>query len=112
MNDSELEKLLTGICRRKTPELPSSFAGNVLREIRLRKSHAAESHSWFAELLHAWLRPQTVALAFSIAIAVGAVAPLTMSFAESSQAAVRGLDLNVFSSMAPNAPSGLLAKIP
>ncbi len=111
MNDSDLDKLLTGISCRKATELPSSFAGNVLRQIRLQKSHAAESHSWLAELLHAWLRPQTVALAFSIAIAVGAVAPLTMSFSESSQAAVRGLDLNVFSSMAPNAPSGLLGKI-
>jgi len=111
MNDCDFDKLLTGITRHKAPDLPPSFAGNVLREIRIRKSHATESHSWFAELLHAWLRPQTVALALSVAVAIGAVAPLSMSFADSSQAAVQGLDLNVFSSMAPNAPSGLLAKI-
>lgn len=111
MNDSGLDKLLTAMSRRKAPELPSSFAGNVLREIRLRKSHATESHFWIADLLHAWLRPQTVALALSVAVTIGAVAPFSMSFADSSQAAIRGLDLNVFSSMAPNAPSGLLAKI-
>jgi hypothetical protein len=111
MNHSDLDKLLPGLSRQRTPELPSSFAGNVLREIRLRKAKSTGSHSWFAELLQAWLRPQAAALALSIAVAVGAVAPLTMNFSESSQAAARGLDLSVFSIMAPNAPSGLLAKI-
>lgn len=52
-----------------------------------------------------------MALALSIAVIIGAAAPVTMVSSDSSQDAIRGLDLNVFSSIAPNSPSGLLAQL-
>lgn len=112
MNDPYLNKLLKKLRLREAPDLPSSFSRDVLREIRLRGSRPSAPFSWFGELVIAWFRPQTIALALSVAVVVGTIAPVTVGTSNSSQAAIRGLDLDVFSSIAPNSPSGLLAKLP
>ncbi len=110
MNNLNLDGLLVDLALREAPELPASFAQNVLREIRLRQHRAENAQPWFVWLLHAWLQPTTFALALVVAVAIGAALPLTFRSADDSRA-ISGLDLNVFSSISPHAPSGLLAKI-
>lgn len=111
MNNSKLDDLLAGLAERKVPDLPGSFSQNVFREIRLHESRTDESQLWLARLLQFWLQPKTFALAVTAAVIFGAVVPITFK-TDSTSLAVTGLDLNVFSSSAPNAPSGLLAKWP
>ncbi len=111
MNDSKLDDLLAELARRKAPDLPGSFSQDVLREIRLRGSRSNESVPWMVRLLQSWLQPRSFALAVTAAVVFGAALPITWKSDSGSQAAA-SLDLNVFSSSAPNAPSGLLAKWP
>ena len=111
MNNSKLDGLLAGLAERKVPDLPGSFSQDVLREIRLRDSRADELQPWLTRLLQSWLQPKTFALAVTAAVIFGAAVPITLK-PDSTSLAVTSLDLNVFSSSAPNAPSGLLAKWP
>lgn len=111
MNYSKLDSLLAGLAERKVPDLPGSFSQDVLREIRLRESRAKESQPWLTRLLQSWLQPKTFAMAVTAAVIFGAAMPISLQ-TDSTTMAVKGLDLNVFSSSAPNAPSGLLVKWP
>ena len=111
MNNSTLDGLLAGLAERKVPDLPGSFSQDVLREIRLRESRANESQPWLTRLLQSWLQPKTFAMAVTAAVIFGAAVPISLQ-TDNTTMAVKGLDLNVFSSSAPNAPSGLLANWP
>jgi hypothetical protein len=112
MSDSKLDDLLARLGRRDPSSLPGSFSQDVLREIRLRKSERADTlPPWRAGLIQFWLRPQSFALAVTAAVMIGAMLPLAWQTDDTAQI-IEGLDLNVFSSSAPNAPSGLLAKWP
>lgn len=111
MTKPHLDNLLAQLARQKVPDLPGAFAGDVLREIRLRRDSATKKGSWIADLLNNLLRPPVYFAAVTAALVIGLAAPLAMARSDTEQT-IAGLDLNVFSSVAPNVPSGLLSRIP
>jgi hypothetical protein len=111
MTKPHLDNLLARLARQKVPDLPGAFADDALREIRLRRDSASEQGSWLADLLNNLLRPPVYLAAVTAALVVGLTSPLVLERSGTDQA-VAGLGLNVFSSVAPNVPSGLLSRIP
>jgi len=111
MNEQKLDALLVDLARQRIPDLPGSFAQDILREIRLRQDHMEEKESWFGTLLHTWPLPRVFAVSMTAAVMVGLVLPLAVMDNDDAMA-VNSLDLNIFSNSAPNLPSGLLSRIP
>jgi hypothetical protein len=111
MTKPQLDDLIEQLARQKVPDLPGAFANDVLREIRLRRDSATKKESWLADLLNNFLRPPVYVAAVTAALVVGLAAPLALARSDTDQT-IAGLDLNVFSSVAPNVPSGLLNRIP
>ena len=93
------------------PELPGSFASDVLRAIRLRQSASAPDGTWWQDFLNTFLRPSRLAAALTIAVTVGAAVPYVTQPREAMLAA-SGLDLAVFASGSQLLPSGRLDRIP
>ena len=109
--NTTIDSLLAAYRGTVIPELPGSFADDVLRAIRLRKSESTAVRSWCQDFLETVLRPSVFAAGVSVAIAVGALVPYVTHPAETGLA-VRGLDLGIFSSNASVLPSGRLSRVP
>ena len=107
----DLDSLLSDYRSRAIPELPGSFATDVLREIRLRGKSEKALPRWWQEVLEVACRPSRLAAGLGMAIAIGVLVPYATLPSEVSRS-VQGLDLAVFSSGARNLPSGLLTRIP
>jgi len=113
MDNRNLDKLLAEIRQSKPPPLPGSFASDVLRDIRLKRAASAESDSGWLSALLLWCRPSFLTAALTVTIAVSVVLPgIDMALSTNQARASANLDMNIFSPLAPNIPSGLLAKIP
>ncbi|MGC1479365.1 MAG: hypothetical protein WA771_02580 [Chthoniobacterales bacterium] len=106
-----LDSLLAAYREREIPELPGSFAQDVLRDIRQRRSAPEARRGWWQEFLEMACRPSRLVAGLSVAIAIGVLIPYTTLPSEASRS-VQGLDLAVFSGAARNLPSGLLTRIP
>lgn len=112
MNNRNFDDLLAELRQNKPPPLPGSFSANVLRDIRLKRAASALEPSWISALLM-WCRPSVLAAVLTITVAVGLVLPgIEKARADDQSMATAGLDLNIFSPVASNLPSGLLAKFP
>ncbi|MGC1478939.1 MAG: hypothetical protein WA771_00420 [Chthoniobacterales bacterium] len=106
----DLDSLLATYRESRVPALPGSFAQDVLRDIRLRRTAPPRS-GWWQEVLAGLHRPSFITASLSLALVVGAIAPFALGTSDSALS-VRGLDLGVFSSSAQDFPSGLLAHLP
>jgi len=109
MNDIELNKLLKGLAAEPRPSLRGDLAQGVWREIRLRREKDSSSTFW-TWFLNPWTMPRFalagLAAALFVGLSLGAMGKQT-SPALITRAA---FDLEVFSDVAPNLPSSLLAQ--
>ncbi len=106
---TELDALLAASRNRAMPDLPGAFSADVLREIRLRRADGAAHHPWWVDLLDLARRPALVAAGVGFALVVGILTPMiagTSVAADGRQFS----EFSIFSSAAPNLPSGLLAR--
>lgn len=111
MDDPDLNQLLNRFANTPVPNLPSSFAQDVLREIRLRNTKKQSEESWLSEIYRLLLKPGLLAGALGVAVVVGISLPTMMSSRDSDRAA-QSLGLEVFSHSTNHLPSELLAKTP
>jgi hypothetical protein len=103
---TELDTLLTASRDRALTKLPGTFAGDVLREIRLRGARGRE-WTWWGEVSELTRRPSLLAAGIGFALVVGVLTPVVAGL---GAAPGPGSDFAIFSSGTMNLPSGLLAQ--
>ena len=107
----DFDALIASYRDRGVPDLPGSFAQDVLREIRMRADRPDSTTSWWRDVVAVARRPSWMAAGIGIALVAGMLAP-SITSPSSATPAGPGLDLGIFSSAAKNLPSGILARIP
>ena len=109
MDDQNLDHLLAQRREVPLPSLTANFQQDVWREIRRRKSEAAERQATgFGWLLEPNFRPAMAFAGLALAVIIG-VALGTTALADSRKAHTRlALDLQVFGSASPSLPATLI----